>query len=199
MRTVPVTALALTCAITAASFAQTPQGTPNFAGTWRFVGREAPANAHAGHAGHTAPDTAAKHAGHDDKLPPPDARRNLIIVTQHAESLTVDRKIVDGTGKVFAFAGKATYRPTGEWTGPYNSPVGSTARTSMRWLEGGRVLELTTVATFTRAGAERRLTTTETWRMNADGSLRRERHETGTNARGGPYEQHVVEIFKREP
>jgi hypothetical protein len=169
------------------------QSHPNFAGTWRMTSREVIKSGHEAHG--AAPKTSAKSNEHVDHLPAKGQPHSVLTITQSADSLTLDRKLLSPDDSVLAFAGNITFRAKGEWSGPYHSPPGSTARTSMKWIDT-RTLQLTTVASRTAGdGTLRSATTTETWRLNPDGTLRREVHELMANKTTND----IIETYKRAP
>jgi hypothetical protein len=151
-----------------------PRRETDFSGRWSFVSRDSSSETR--RAGAQDPlGTDAEDEGGGRRV------RQEMVVTQSAESLTVRRRLMDSAGRVVRTL-SATYRFRGgeEWSGPYAVQPGAVATTSARWMENGRALELTTVARWRRrdgSSGERQVATTESWRLRADGTLRRRLNE----------------------
>jgi hypothetical protein len=155
----------------ALSHAQTKTGAQpgrtNFAGTWRLTSAVVKSVAD--------PDGAKRTPG---RFPPQE-----LVVTQSPDSIAVRHSMVDSATRKPIMSISAIYRTIGEWSGPYNSPPGATAKTKTAWKQQGNLLELTTAASWTRRdkSGQSRSTTTETWRLAADGTLHREIHALMAN------------------
>ena len=138
---------------------------PNFAGTWRLANLDLKPTVH-------------RH-GHVHQHIAPRIVPMTMLVTQGADSVTVQIHLLDSADIVIASPGRVTYRS--EWSASGNSPSGTGVRTRMKARPRDGSLELTTMTPETQRerGGESQIATTETWRIGADGTLDRRVHSVG--------------------
>jgi hypothetical protein len=135
---------------------------PDFSGTWRLATLELKPMVH--RYGHVHSQVASR------------ALPMAMNVAQARESVTVQIQVLDAAGRVVSSPGRFAYRA--HWSASGTPPLDSAVRTRMKAHRRDGTLELTTVmaASGRAADADVYTTTTETWRIGADGLLERRIH-----------------------